>query len=260
MADLLDICESAARVGGQVLLDWAGRVTVREKGPADLVTEADLAAQQAVEDIIADAFPDHLFVGEESAGDDLDADINADQCVWIVDPLDGTTNFAHEVPHYACSVAVAQRGVVLAATVFNPVTNECFTAGKGRGACLNGDPIRASAVEDLGGALVAVSFPPRVGADSAAVKDLLRVFEVAQAIRRTGSAALNLCYVACGRYDAYWATETKPWDVAAGVLLVQEAGGIVTALNGADFRLDEPRPAATGTAVLNRQLVRILDR
>ena len=262
MPELLNTCESAARLGGQVLLDWAGRVTVREKGPADLVTEADLAAQRAVQKTIADAFGDHLFVGEEPAGGvlEFDAAINSDQYVWLVDPLDGTTNYVHGVPHYACSVAVVRHGVGLAAAIFNPVTNECYTAAQGQGAFLNGTAIRASDVEDISRALVAVSFPPRVGTDSRAINELLKVIEVAQAIRRTGSAALNLCYVAAGRYDAYWATETKAWDVAAGYLLVQEAGGVVTALDGTNFRLDEPLPVAAGTAALNRQLLGILGR
>ena len=254
------VCEQAARTGGSVLLRWAGRVTVREKGPADLVTEADLAAQEAVRQTIHEAYPKHRFVGEETPHDeDLLSTLQEEGCyVWIVDPLDGTTNFAHNLPFYACSVAAVYKGEVRAAAVYNPVADECFTAVLGGGAKLNGSIIHTSCVESISQALVAASFPPRLQRDAPELMDLLRVFESAQAVRRTGSAALNMCYVASGRLDAYWATGTHAWDVAAGALLVQEAGGTITTIDGGPFQLLRPQPVATATEPLQRELIALL--
>jgi len=257
---IFSVCERAARTGGSVLLDWAGRVTVREKGPADLVTEADLAAQEVVRQTIAEVFPEHRFVGEESSTEgDLESHFaDGESYLWLVDPLDGTTNFAHNFPHYACSVAVLCGDEVLAAAVYNPVADECYTASRGGGAKLNGLAIQTSQVEQLANALVAVSFPPSMRREAPELSNLLHVFERAQAIRRTGSAALNMCYVAAGRLDAYWATGTHAWDIAAGALLVQESGGVLTALDGGPFQLDRPWPVATATESLNAELVTLL--
>jgi myo-inositol-1(or 4)-monophosphatase len=224
-----------------------GRFTVREKGPADLVTQADMASQEAIRQIIRDHFPDHAFVSEE---DDTHI-AEGYQSRWIVDPLDGTTNYVHQVPHYAVSVAYEHRGEVVAGAVFDPVRDECFTAAKGAGARLNGRPIRASRVVDLSQALVAASFSAKVEADSPEIDQFIRVLLACQGVRRTGSAALNLCYVAAGRFDAFWAMSTKAWDVAAGMLLVLEAGGIVTSLSGRPLDLAQPHPVASATAALH---------
>jgi myo-inositol-1(or 4)-monophosphatase len=262
MADLVEVCEEAARLGGGVLLEWIGRFKVREKGPADLVTEADLASQKSIRGLLADRFPDHDFLGEEDApaADAIAEQVRSDRFVWIVDPLDGTTNYAHGDPHFCVSVAVVQDNTTLAGAVLKPATDECFTAQRGCGARLNGQPIHSSDVENLGQALVGLSFPPQFRRDSAEVEDLFRVMEATQAVRRSGSAALNLCYVAAGRYDAYWATKTNAWDVAAGCLIVEEAGGVVTALNGSPFDLAAPWPIAAATPALSRQLIQTLAR
>lgn len=262
MANLVKVCEEAARLGGEVLLDWAGRFKVREKGPADLVTEADLASQNAIRALLAERFIDHEFLGEEDApATDVIAErLRGDRPVWIVDPLDGTTNYAHGDPHFCVSVAVVEDNAIQAGAVLKPLTNECFTAQRGAGAMLNGQPIRVSDIEDLRQALVGVSFPPQFRRDSVEVDDLFRVMEATQAVRRSGSAALNLCYVAAGRYDAYWATKTNAWDVAAGCLIVEEAGGVVAALDGSTFDLAAPWPLAAATPALGRQLVATLDR
>ncbi len=259
---IADVCELAAREGGSVLLSWAGRVTVREKGPADLVTEADLAAQEAVRQTIHEAFPSHRFVGEEApCSEDLFSTLYEEESyVWIVDPLDGTTNFAHNLPFYACSVAAVCKGEVHAAAVYNPVADECFTAVLGGGAKLNGSIIHTSCVKNISEALVAASFPPRMQREAPELINLLRVFEAAQAVRRTGSAALNMCYVASGRLDAYWATGTHAWDVAAGALLVQESGGTITAIDGGPFQLLRPQPVVTATESLQRELIALLFR
>ncbi len=262
MANLVEVCEEAARLGGEVLLNWAGRFKIREKGPADLVTEADLASQNAIRRLLADRFTDHDFLGEEDApsADVIAERLRGDRPVWIVDPLDGTTNYAHGDPHFCVSVAVVQANKILAGAVLKPVTDECFTAERGSGARLNGRPIHVSDIDDLRQALVGLSFPTQFQRDSIEVDDLFRVMEATQAVRRSGSAALNLCYVAAGRYDAYWATKTNAWDVAAGCLIVEEAGGIVTALDGSPFDLAAPWPVAAATTALGRQLIATLDR
>ena len=260
LTEIAEVCERAARRGGAVLLDWSQRFTIREKGPADLVTEADLAAEEAVRETIAQAFPDHRFVGEETTpAAKVQSVLNETAgCVWIVDPLDGTTNYAHHVPHYACSVAAVRDGTVLAGAIYHPTAEECYFAVRQRGAFLNGETIAVSRTQSLDAALVAASFPPRIDRNGPEVQKLLAVIERAQAIRRTGSAALNMCYVASGRLDAYWATGTSAWDIAAGVLLVTEAGGTVTDLSGGPFTLMRPQPIAAGTVELNRELAAIL--
>ena len=253
MHEFVTVCERAARAGGQALLDWAGRFSIREKGPADLVTDADLASQEAIGRVVLEAYPEHGYLAEEGA--DL---TGKEGYRWIADPLDGTTNYVHGVPQFAVSLALEQNGALLAATVFDPVSQECFTAGSGEGAYLNGRKIRASGCTDLGQALVAVSFSAKVPRNSPEISAFTEVLLTAQAVRRMGSAALNLAYVAAGRFDACWATDTKVWDVAAGILLIREAGGIVTDVSGRDLDLMRPRFLAASTSTLHATLGGIL--
>lgn len=251
MTDYLTVCEQAARAGGQVLRDWAGRFTVREKGRSDLVTEADLAAQAAIREILLGAYPEHGFLGEE--GDDRDSAVDGFR--WIVDPLDGTTNYVHGVPQFAVSVALERQGDLLAATVYDPTAEECFTASAGAGARLNGTPISVSSVEAFSKALVAVSFPTNLTRQSPDIAAFIEVLLDSQAIRRMGSAALNLAYVAAGRFDACFATDTKSWDVAAGWLLVREAGGLVTDFRAQPATLSPARFAAAANSRLHSELL-----
>jgi myo-inositol-1(or 4)-monophosphatase len=261
MSDFVSVCEKAARAGGKVLLDWQGRFGVKEKGPADLVTEADLASEKCIREIVLGEFPDHQFIGEEdqfSGDDSASGGVGArsdSPYRWLVDPLDGTTNYVHQFPIYSVSVALERAGKVIAATVFNPVDGQCYVAAAGQGAHLNGERLSASRVSRLHEALVAVSFGPRTEADSDEVARFLRVLPRCQAIRRFGSAALNLCYLAAGRIDVYWASTTKVWDIAAGVLMAQEAGAIVTGLDGSPFDLANPRFAAAATQPLYDELI-----
>jgi myo-inositol-1(or 4)-monophosphatase len=201
----LDVAQSAARIAGRLLQDWRGRFQVREKGPSDLVTEADFAAQEAVRTELLGAFPEHGFLAEEN-GASL---VGRDGYRWIVDPLDGTTNYVHGLHQYCVSIALERAGSLLAGVVYDPSANECFAAAAGQGATLNGRPIRTSDVTNLSQALVAASFPPRVRRDHPTIGEFLGVMEQAQAVRRMGSSALNLCYVALGRLDAYWASDTN---------------------------------------------------
>jgi myo-inositol-1(or 4)-monophosphatase len=261
MDDLLGrcatVCEQAVRAAGATIQDWIGRTSVRHKGPADLVTEADFAAQEVVRTTVLGAFPEHCLLGEE--GEAAGSRPGRAEFRWIADPLDGTTNFVHHVPHYAVSLALERGGDILVGCVFDPSLHECFSAVKGQGARLNGQPIRTSDVADLTDALAGTGFPAAVEPDS---PDLL-VFNEAiyqcQGVRRTGSAALNLCYLAAGRYDVLWGLSTKVWDIAAGTLLIREAGGVVTAPDGGDLVLDQGHFLAAANPTLYapfRELVR----
>jgi myo-inositol-1(or 4)-monophosphatase len=250
--DYLRVCEEAVRTGGRVVQDWIGRTDVRKKGPADLVTQADFASQEAVRQTVLGAFPEHCLLGEESVPGQSAPD--RAEYRWIVDPLDGTTNFVHGVPHYCVSLALERNGELLVGAVFDPTRDECFTAAASQGARLNGQPIRVSEVAQLSEALAAVGFPYDLKPDSPDLLLFLDMLHRCQAIRRTGSSALNLCYLAAGRFDLYWSYSTKVWDVAAGVLIVREAGGLVTSTSGGDFLLDEARFLAAANENLHAQL------
>lgn len=264
MSDFITVCEEAVRAGGAVLMDHFGHVTAREKGPADLVTEADFASQEAIRRRVLDAFPEHSFLGEEEPRGRLtptpDAGPPRSEYRWIVDPLDGTTNYVHRVPHFSVSLALERAGEVLAGCVFDPGAEECFTAVAGAGAWLNGEPIHTSSVWRLQGALAATGFPPLVRPDSPEVRLFLEGLQALQAMRRTGSAALNLSYVAAGRFDAAWSLSTKVWDVAAGVLLIREAGGLVTSPEGGPLAIEEGRFAAAANTRLHAQLLAMIAR
>jgi myo-inositol-1(or 4)-monophosphatase len=252
----LDVCEAAARAAGQVLLDWIGRFQAREKGKADLVTEADLAAQQVVRDHVLGAFPDHGLLGEEAR-----ETIRPESPYrWIIDPLDGTTNYVHGLPCYAVSLGLEHQGKIVAGTIYDPQRDECFTARAGGGAFLNGRPMHVSNTQSLADALVAASFPHRVERGAREIADFIEVLLASRAIRRMGSAAINLANVACGRFDAYWATDNKIWDVAAGELLVREAGGIITNVTGGPFNLERPKLIAAATPRLHAELCGLLNR
>lgn len=234
------VAETAARAAGRILCDMQSSISVRHKSNRfDLVTEADLAAQKAVEGILLDAFPDHGFLGEESGP----ARTDTSKYRWIVDPLDGTTNYVHGVPMFCVSIALAEGDEPLCGIVFNPITGELFSATRGEGAFLNGKKIETAPHTTLAESLVAVSFPTMTTQDAPDLVAFLNTIPVCQAIRRTGSSALNMAYVACGRFDAAWSFQSHPWDVAAGSLLIREAGGVVTRPDGSPLRLDDPAPA-----------------
>jgi myo-inositol-1(or 4)-monophosphatase len=254
--ELLSVAEEAARAGGRELMAWRGRFQAREKGRHDLVTDADLASERAVRKVIGGRYPEHGILGEEAAA----ADALEQEYCWVVDPLDGTTNYVHGFPCYAVSVAATRRGVLLAGVVYDPLQDECFTAAAGCGAQLNGTPASTTACTAVGESLLAVSFPAHLVRESADLEAFLRVAPVCQAIRRTGSAALNLAYVACGRLDGHWAHEIHPWDSAAGVLLVQEGGGVATGSDGRPFELAAGHYLAASTGELHEALVPLVRR
>lgn len=253
-ARLMSVAENAARAGAAELLSWRDKFTTREKSARDLVTDADLASQRAVEAVIRAEFADHGFLGEESPNREQ---LNHEYC-WIVDPLDGTTNYVHGFPFYAVSVAVVHEGQLAAGAIFDPSNKECFTAARGLGSYLNGRPISVSKVTSLEQALVAVSFPPHPALDDPDIRAFLRISPECQAVRRTGSAAINLAYVACGRLDAHWACFIHSWDSAAGVLLIEEAGGVVASFNGGPYDVAKGDYFVAGTRELFEQTLPLL--
>ncbi len=231
------VAETAARAGGEVLRDWRGRFGISKKGPRDLVTEADIAAQRTIREILLGRFPDHGFIGEEG-----EADTDVPPLRWMVDPLDGTSNYVHGFPAYCVSVALAVGDNLLAGAIYDPVADECFTATRGGGAKLDGVLLQTADPASLGDALVAVSFPPHVSAESQAVRDFLAVIPQVHSVRRTGSTAINLAYLAAGRLDGFWVRKIACWDVAAGLLIASEAGGVVIPCRHADDPVGTPQP------------------
>jgi len=239
----LDVAARAARQAGTLLAAHAGRPRrVRTKRSViDLVTEIDRASERLLHQAIQRRFPEHGFRGEERTRTHPDAPSQ-----WIVDPLDGTTNFVHGVPAFAISIALAHHGQLLIGVIYDPMRNEMFTAMKGSGAWLNGARIRVSRTRDLKTSLLATGFSPKFRENP---KPYLRWFEAFQlrchAVRRTGSTSLSLAYVACGRQDGFYEQDLWPWDIAAGLLLVREAGGRVTDFHGHPVRLESGQVVAS---------------
>lgn len=255
----LKVCEEAARAAGALLREKVGKVAFREKKRADLVTEADMQAQEIIRRILGESFPTHGFLGEETPGASADSYRgNQDQFCWIVDPLDGTTNYVHQVPFFSTSIALAQGNELLCGVVYNPISEEFFSAERGKGAFLNGVRLHVSEVEEPKDSLVAVGMPTNTQPDSEDFLALLKAIPVAQAIRRTGSTALNLAYVAAGRFDAMWGFSTKAWDIAAGILLLQEAGGVIISATGGPVSLEKPRFICAANETLLNRWVEIL--
>jgi len=251
--ELRDVAESAARLGGGVLQDWRAKFTAREKSPKNLVTEADLASQHAILEFILQRYPDHQFLGEE----DL-CRAGTSPYRWIIDPLDGTSNYVHGFPYYAVSIGVEQDGELVAGAVYDPNRDEMFSAARGCGATRNGERIEVSSPRDLSQALCMASLPMKAQRTDLQVQRFLKLLEAAQHVQRTGSAALNLCGVACGRIDAFWSTSLMPWDMAAGVLLVQEAGGQVTTTEGGTFDVNRPDLLASNGPPLHTAVAGVL--
>ena len=224
--------ETVVRAGDMMMERVGGAMRVDKKSSIDLVTEVDVAIERMFRDLIAKRFPAHAVLGEEFGGS---ATAPAGPC-WVFDPIDGTTNFAHGLPIFCSSLALEIDGVAEIGAIYDPNRKELFTAIRGGGAFLNGQPIRVSSATTIIDALLVTGFPYDVHARVEEIVGLFREFVGrARAVRRLGSAAIDLCYVAAGRMDGFWERDLNPWDIAAGALLVTEAGGRVTGLDGWPF-------------------------
>lgn len=236
------VAVDAARSAGDILRSRVDSIReVRHKSAFDLVTDVDLQSEHEVSSALRAAFPTHAILGEEGG-----ATVGSDpRYRWIIDPLDGTTNYAHGFPFFCVSIGLECDGDMVLGVAYAPSLDELFVAEAGRGATLNDRPMHVSATSELPLALLATGFPY----DRAEFPRALRSFEVlslrSQAVRRAGSAVLDLAYVACGRLDGYWEHHVQPWDVAAGALMVREAGGLVTATDGSRFNVDGGQVLAT---------------
>jgi myo-inositol-1(or 4)-monophosphatase len=234
---MLNIAVRAARKAGSIInraaLGGEG-LKIRAKQANDFVTQVDQAAEEAIIGIVRAAYPEHGFLAEESGRSEGKA-----ETVWIIDPLDGTTNFIHGFPQYCVSIGVQHRGSLAHAVVYDPTRNELFTATKGAGAFLNDRRIRVTKCLKLQDALVGTGFPfKELGRMDVYLAQLRTLMSTSSGVRRAGAAALDLAYVACGRLDAFWELGLSPWDMAAGALLIQEAGGLVADLKGEGDYLD----------------------
>ena len=231
MHPLLNIAVSAARQAGRIILhsmDNMDKVKTSSKGPNDFVTSVDKKAEQVIIDTIHAAYPEHSILAEESG-----AQLGKDEITWIIDPLDGTTNFLYELPHFAISIAVAEKGRIQHGVIFDPVRDELFTATRGRGASVNGKRMRVFDQILLENCLLGTGFPFR---DHEMIDPYMGMFKdfmlQCRDVRRAGSAALDLAYVAAGRLDGFWEFGLSKWDIAAGSLMIQEAGGIIDDMQG----------------------------
>lgn len=247
----LSVAIEAALTGGSVLKSYyGGDFRIAYKGELDLVTQADTESEKEVLSVLRARMPDVSILAEESGLSDRD-----DARRFVVDPLDGTTNFAHAYPMFAVSIGYEEDGRVRAGVVYDPIREELFTAEEGRGAFLNGVKLQVSTTEKLERALLVTGFPYDLKDD---LEGNLRLFKrfmgVSRAIRRDGSAALDLCYVAAGRFDGFWEEKLGPWDTAAGALVVEQAGGRVTDLHGGEFHYSKKSVVASNDRVHEQML------
>ena len=248
MKDPLQTAVDMALESGRIQMEFLQKsFSIRNKGEIDLVTDADIACQERIIAIIEDRFPGDDIISEEKINR-FDGLKNR----WIIDPVDGTTNYAHGYPFFCTSIAYEVNGKVDVGVVYNPVMNELFFARRGYGAYLNGDRIKVSTVSELKRSLLSTGFPYDIATSRENnINHFVNFLFEAQAVRRDGSAALNLSYVACGRFEGFWELKLNPWDLAAGALIVEEAGGTVTSLKGGTFDIYEGGVIASNGLVHN---------
>lgn len=257
---MLNFAIQTAREAGNILVDRLGRaLQVSSKGEIDLVTEADLASEKLIIDRIRSHYPRHAILAEESGASEDHTRAERNEWKWIIDPLDGTTNYAHGYPCFCVSIAVERAGVIEVGVVYDPMRDEMFAAERGQGAHLNERPVRVSVVDDLNGAMLCTGFPYNVRERPDFARHFTNFTMEAQAVRRDGAAALDLAFVACGRFDGFWEDGLKPWDTAAGVLLVAEAGGRFSDFSGAPLDIYTPKVLASN-GLVHDAMIRVLKK
>ena len=248
--------EAVTRAGGMQRAALGTELAISKKGTIDLVTDVDVAIERMFRSLVADRYPDHDVLGEELGAPSGDRP-RSPHC-WIFDPIDGTTNFTHGLPIFCASLALEIDGTLAVAAVYDPTRDELFTAERGRGAWLNGQPMRVSGVPELVDALLVTGFPYTVHTDPEETLGLFgRFITRSRAVRRLGSAALDVCYVAAGRMDGFWEQGLGPWDIAAAALLVEEAGGRSSDLDGRPFKVRTGRLLATNGHLHEQMLTTI---
>ena len=257
---MLNFAMQMARDAGRILLERQGRaLQVSNKGDIDLVTEGDLAAEKLIIERIRSYYPRHAILAEESGASEgsLSGAVKS-EWKWIIDPLDGTTNYAHGYPCFCVSIAAERAGKVDIGVIYNPTLDEMFAAERGQGATLNDRTIRVSEIEDLNSAMLCTGFPYDVRERPDFARHFTNFTMRAQAVRRDGSAALDLANIACGRFDGFWEDGLNPWDIAAGVLLIEEAGGLVTDFKSAALDIYTPKVLASN-GLVHEAMIKVLE-
>ena len=237
---------AAAYKGAEVLRSFYGKISeIGKKGAVDLVTKADTGSENLIIETIQKVFPDHSILAEESGLQQGNSD-----CKWIIDPLDGTTNFAHQLGLFSISIAFCLQEETVTGIVLSPITGELFTAVRGKGAELNGRSINVSNTQTVADSLLVTGFPyDRRTMLDVLVRRFAKCLRASQGVRRLGSAALDLCFVACGRFDGHWEQNLKPWDIAAGALIAEEAGATITDFSNRPFTLDKKEILVTNDKI-----------
>lgn len=245
-----------AKEAGQILRSGYGQIhQVTNKSSIDLVTEIDQQSEDFLTERILQKYPQHTIMGEENGilnGHTADL-------IWYIDPLDGTSNYVHGLPIFSVSIAFSRDGKIELGVVYDPILDECFSAERGGGAFLNGQPIHTAPTEELLQAMLVTGFPYDVHQSRTNIAEFTNFVLRAQAIRRLGSAALDICYVANGRLDGYWEFKLKPWDIAAGILILEEAGGVVSQMDGTGLRLTPSLNLVAANPVLHSKMVEVLE-
>lgn len=253
---MLNFAMETARDAGRILLEKFGTdIAVNKKGDINLVTEADLASEALIVEKIRSHFPKHAILAEES-GNAVVAD-GSSEWKWIIDPLDGTTNYAHGYPCFSVTIALEHEGRIKVGVTYDPTRDEMFSAEQGRGASLNNKPIRVSSTDKLSEALIVTGFPYDFKSKPHFGKHLNDFLYHARGVRRDGSAAIDMAYVACGRFDGFWEEGLNPWDMAAGVLLIEEAGGSVSSYDQSKFSIYHP-PMLASNGLIHTEMAAIL--
>lgn len=244
--------EAALKAGRHLKHKFKHPKLIKYKGEIDLVTDSDIEAQEIIIKCIRKVFPSHNILAEENFNTCAE---NAGGYRWIIDPIDGTTNFAHGYPFFAVSIALEHDGNIIAGAAYNPMMDELFTAQLGKGAYLNGKKIHVSPVKQLSKSLLVTGFPYDIKNNSEKLFKYNDIFLLkTQGVRRDGSAVLNLCYTACGRFDGFWEFRLKPWDTASGYLILKEAGGRITDFSGKKYNVYKKEILATNSLIHNQML------